>query len=353
MSNLLLQINTLSFPGLGIGEFDVNEVAFTIFGREIAWYGIIVTLAIVSVCTVVYMKAVKAGISADDILDYFIFCIIFGIIGARLYYVIFDGLGSYIATGGGALQNIRDTFVNIIAVWRGGLAIYGGIIGVIAAILVVSKVKHISFLKILDMGGHAALLGQAIGRWGNFVNAEAHGSETDIFCRMGIKNAVGITHYFHPTFLYESLWNIIGFFVIMAFVKRKKYDGQIFLMYVTWYGLGRMFIEGLRTDSLYIGSTGIRVSQLLAFCLFIGGVIVLSVQKFKGYEHIAEVAAAPAAAEAVVDGAGASGDTAGSNDAGNAFEAGSAENENNSDGGVGDGDGTEGGNGGESESSDN
>lgn len=277
MLNTLLDINTLSFPGLGIGEFQVNNVAFTLFGRDVAWYGIIVTLAIVSVCTVIYLKSKKTDINTDDILDYFIFSIVFGVIGARLYYVIFKGLDRFVVSGGSVWENITGTLYNIVAVWEGGLAIYGGIIAIIVTVYVMSRIKHISFLKILDMGGHAALLGQAIGRWGNFMNAEAHGGETTIFCRMGIKNAFGATHYYHPTFLYESLWNVIGFAIIFKLLKRQKYDGQVFLWYVTWYGFGRMLIEGLRTDSLYIGSTGIRVSQLLAFCLFVGGVAALAV----------------------------------------------------------------------------
>ena len=277
----LLDINTLSFPGLGIGEFQVNEIAFNLFGRNVAWYGIIVTLAIISVCAVIYRKTMKSDIKTDDILDYFIFCIVFGIIGARLYYVIFDGIGNYIVTEGSLWEKISGTLYNIAAVWEGGIAIYGGIIAIVLTVCVMSKIKHISILKILDMAGHAALLGQAIGRWGNFVNAEAHGGETDIFCRMGITNALGVTHYYHPTFLYESVWNIIGFFVIMKLLKRQKYEGQAFLWYITWYGFGRMFIEGLRTDSLYIGSTGIRVSQLLAFCLFVGGALTLAVIGYK------------------------------------------------------------------------
>ena len=288
------EINTLSFPGLGIGEFDVNKIAFTVFGRNVAWYGIIVTLAIVSVCATVYIKAPSRGIKRDDILDYFIFSIIFGIIGTRLYYVLFDGIGSYIKTDGSVLENIWGTFVNIIAIWNGGLAIYGGIIAVVLTVFFVSKKKKISMLKILDMAGHGALLGQAIGRWGNFMNAEAHGAETDIFCRMGIKDNFGVTHYYHPTFLYESLWNLCGFFVIMLLLKlkRQKYDGQVFLWYVTWYGFGRMFIEGLRTDSLYIGSTNIRVSQMLAFILFLVGTALLIALKIKKYERTSDAVAA-------------------------------------------------------------
>ena len=303
MLKALLDVNTLSFPGLGIGEFKVNEVAFTIFGKDVAWYGIIVTLAIISVCATVYIKAPRRGIKTDDILDYFIFSIVFGIIGARLYYIVFDGLGSYVVTEGSVADRVLGTLYNCVAVWRGGIAIYGGVIAIILTVLVVSKIKKISPLKILDMAGHGALLGQAIGRWGNFVNAEAHGTQTDIFCRMGIKNIFGETVYYHPTFLYESLWNLCGFFVIMALLKAKKqkYDGQAFIWYVMWYGFGRMFIEGLRTDSLYIGSTGIRVSQLLAFCLFIGGVAVSVIMSVRMKKLSAVKASDNEEADAAID----------------------------------------------------
>ncbi len=275
MLGALLNVNKISFPGLGIDEFSVNEVAFSLFGIDVAWYGIIVTFAIAVVCARVYAGAVKLGYKVDDILDYFIFSIIFGIVGARAYYVIFYGLDRYVVTDGGFWHNLSESFMNIIAIWNGGIAIYGGIIGIVITIIVVSKVKKIPILPILDLGGHGAMIGQAIGRWGNFFNAEAHGGETDIFCRMGITNAFGITICYHPTFLYESIWNVIGFILIFIFYKHRKYGGQIFLMYCSWYGFGRMFIEGLRTDSLYIGATNIRVSQLLGFLLFVAGTSLL------------------------------------------------------------------------------
>lgn len=275
MLGAFLDINKLSFPGLGIDEFSVNEVAFSLFGNNVAWYGIIVTLAIAVVCARVYAGAVKLGYNVDDVLDYFIFSIMFGIVGARLYYVVFYGLDRYIVTDGGFWHNVSESFMNIIAIWNGGIAIYGGIIAIVITVIIVSKIKKIPFLPILDFAGHGAMIGQAIGRWGNFFNAEAHGVETDIFCRMGITNSFGFTNYYHPTFLYESLWNTLGFILIFFFFKRRKYGGQIFLMYCTWYGFGRMFIEGLRTDSLYIGSTNIRVSQLLGFLLFLAGAVLL------------------------------------------------------------------------------
>lgn len=289
----LLDINRISFPGLGIGEFDINEVAFSVFGRDVAWYGIIVTLAIVAVCAYVYFRAVKIGYKVDDILDYFIFSIVFGILGARTYYVLFHGLDRYIVSDGGFWHNISGTIYNMVAVWNGGIAIYGGIIGIVITVIIVSRIKKLPFAAMLDLGGHGAMLGQAIGRWGNFVNAEAHGGETDIFCRMGITDIFGQTTYYHPTFLYESLWNIIGFTVIFMLLKKQKYKGQTFIYYCTWYGFGRMLIEGLRTDSLYIGDTGIRVSQLLGFVLFAVGVvfIIIFAKKYKDATHEEYVAA--------------------------------------------------------------
>lgn len=296
MQGAFLDINKISFPGLGIDEFSVNEIAFSLFGRDVAWYGIIVTIAIAVVCTRVYVGATKLGYKVDDILDYFIYSILFGIIGARLYYVVFYGLDRYIVTDGGFWHNLSESFMNIIAIWNGGIAIYGGILAVALTVLVVSKIKKIPFLPILDFAGHGAMLGQAIGRWGNFFNAEAHGVKTDIFCRMGITNPFGFTVCYHPTFLYESLWNTLGFILILFFCKRRKYGGQVFLMYCTWYGFGRMLIEGLRTDSLYIGSTGIRVSQLLGFLLFIGGAALLIYfgHKNKGKTHDVYIASVKA-----------------------------------------------------------
>lgn len=290
MDNIFLSTHIISFPGLGIDEFEINDVAFTIFGRSVAWYGIIVTTAIIVVCTYIFIRAKKSGFVVDDILDYFIYSIVFGIIGARLYYVLFYGLDKYIVSDGSFLENLGGTLYNIIGVWNGGLAIYGGLIAVVLTVIVVSKIKKLSWLRMLDIAGHAAMLGQAIGRWGNFMNAEAHGSETDIFCRMGIKLSSGVTAYYHPTFLYESLWNIIGFIVIEVLIRKKKhkYDGQVFLWYFAWYGFGRMFIEGLRTDSLYLGSTEIRVSQLLAFAVFAvcTALLIRFGIKYKGNEPI-------------------------------------------------------------------
>ncbi|MBE6563863.1 MAG: prolipoprotein diacylglyceryl transferase [Ruminococcaceae bacterium] len=252
-------MNTLSFPGLGIGEFTVSRTAFTIFGHEIRWYGVIITLGILLACTYIAWRAKQAGISVDDVLDYAIFTVLFGILGARLYFVLMN-LDTY------------HSLYDVLAIWNGGLAIYGGIIGGALTILIVSKHKRIDPLLMLDCVAPGVMIGQILGRWGNFFNVEAFGYETDLPWRMGIITKTG-TVYVHPTFLYESLWNLLGFALINLFYKKKAYNGQILFLYIAWYGFGRMFIEGLRTDSLYIGP--VRVSQALAFVSFVAAVGLL------------------------------------------------------------------------------
>lgn len=259
--------NVISFPGLGIGEFTVNPVAFTIFGYDIMWYGIIITIGMLAGFFVALRGAKIEKIKTDDVLDLAIFLIIFSMVGARLYYVLMT------------LENYHS-FWDVINVRKGGLAIYGGVIAGAITVFIVAKVKKISAAKMYDMVAPGLILGQVIGRWGNFTNAEAHGTETDLPWRMGIMyEGSTTTHYYHPTFLYESLWNLIGFIILMAFYKKKKYNGQIALMYITWYGFGRFFIEGLRTDSLYFmksvfGET-IRVSQVVGALCFIFGIIFM------------------------------------------------------------------------------
>lgn len=256
-------MNIISFPGLGIEGIKLNKVAFTIFGKDIAWYGVIITVGIILAFLYVMSRTKIEGVKADDIYDYAIWCVISGIIGARIYYVLFK------------LEDFHS-FYDVIAIWNGGLAIYGAVIGGAAAALIVSAVKKIKPLKILDMLSPAVMIGQILGRWGNFFNAEAYGGETDLPWRMGIQfGGVGNTYYYHPTFLYESLWNILGFLLINAFYKKKKYNGQIFFMYIAWYGLGRAFIEGMRTDSLWIGP--FRISQLVGIVCFLVGAVLLLV----------------------------------------------------------------------------
>lgn len=257
--------NYISFPGLGIGEFSVDPVAFTLFGREVRWYGIIICCGILAAFFFVwYRTAHQKKMITDDLLDCALSIVPFAILCGRLYYVIFDNEGTY------------DSFIDVIALWDGGIAIYGAIIGGAAAALTVLFVKKIRILPFLDTLGPAVMLGQLIGRWGNFTNGEAFGAETDSFLRMTLSHVSGqIQTTVHPTFLYESLWNLLGFTIINVFWKKKRFDGQWVFFYIAWYGLGRGFIETLRQDSLYIGQSDIRVSSLLGFILFAGAGLCL------------------------------------------------------------------------------
>ncbi|MCI8590412.1 MAG: prolipoprotein diacylglyceryl transferase [Clostridiales bacterium] len=260
-------MNHISFPNIGIDRLPINRVAFSLFGRDIYWYGIIITFAICIAFLIVLRHAKQEYIKKDDIYDLAIWVILFGMIGARLYYVL-TSLDQY--------DNLLDTF----KIWEGGLAFYGCIIGGALACVVVAKFKKISFAILFDMLSPAVLIGQAIGRWGNFFNAEAFGSaETlDLFGKTfdvsGVVHAPWImqigNQLVQPTFLYECIWDLIGFVLLSILYKKKKYNGQICLWYLAWYGFGRMFIEGLRTDSLYIGS--IRISQLVGLLCVVFGI---------------------------------------------------------------------------------
>lgn len=245
----------ISFPFLGDRSICPPN-SFTLFGHTFYWYGVIIACGFLLAVTYCWKRCGEYGISQNDLTDVLLFGVPLGIVGARIYYVVFYG----------GYHSLRD----IIAVWEGGLAIYGGVIAAVITIFVVCRVKKISAPAVLDVIGFGLLIGQLVGRWGNFMNREAFGAETAIFCRMGL-TLDGTTIYVHPTFLYESLWNLIGFIALHIFSKKvpRRFDGEHFLMYLAWYGLGRSWIEGLRTDSLYLGSTGIRVSQLLAIVLFV------------------------------------------------------------------------------------
>jgi len=267
----------VSFPGLGIEPFHMDKT-FSVFGRPIAWYGLIICIGIILAVTYSMLRAkYTEKISVDTITDLAFFLVIFGIIGARLYYVIFE-FDNYLVTGKGFIGNLWGTIKNAVAVWEGGLAIYGAIIAGFIVILIFCKIKKLQLMKVLDLAAPAVMIGQLIGRWGNFVNVEAYGSATALPWKMGIhvpdplfENAAEMgmwvrETYVHPTFLYESLWNLLGFAVANLIYRKKKFNGQIFFFYIGWYGFGRMIIEGLRTDSLYIGS--LRVSQLIGLVTF-------------------------------------------------------------------------------------
>ncbi len=299
------------FKGFENAAFEFSPVAFTLFGKEIYWYGIVITVGILLSALYAFWRAKKLGIRIDDMYDYAIFVIVFGVIGARAFYVL-TSLGEY------------KSFLDVIAIWNGGLAIYGGIIAGLLVVVIVSKIKQIKVLRVLDAIAPAVMIGQALGRWGNYFNQEAFGCNTTLpwgmkswvvqstgigsslegtveylekyvrdnteeIQKLGMK--IDAQGYVHPTFLYECLWNVIGFIIINIFYKKRKFDGQMFLMYITWYGLGRAFIEMLRTDSLFIPGTYIRISMVIGFLCFAGGLaamIVLGIRAKKDPEKIKE-----------------------------------------------------------------
>lgn len=237
----------IAFPGLGIKAFNINPVAFEIFGKEIYWYGIIIATGLILAYLWALSQANRENIKSDTLIDLIIVGLPAAIICARIYYVIFSW------------DSYKNNLADIFKIWEGGIAIYGAVIGAFVAGFIYCKVKKLSFYKITDIAAPCFLIGQAVGRWGNFVNVEAYGSQTDLPWRMLI---VDENISVHPTFLYESLWNVAGF-VILAFLSKKKpFEGFIFYMYLLWYGLGRVWIEGLRTDSLMLGN--LRISQLVA-----------------------------------------------------------------------------------------
>ena len=249
--------SVISFPGLGI--FGLNPPAsFSVFGHRIYFYGVLFALGFTLGILYCARRSKDFGLKSDDFYDMVILLIPLSILCARIYFVLFR------------LDEFAGRpLIAYFAVWEGGIAIYGGIIGGILAIWLVTRRKKLPFLAMLDLTVFGVLIGQIIGRWGNFMNREAFGGQTEIFCRMGLTDPSGHTIYVHPTFLYESLWNLVLFLGLWLWVKKgkRKYDGQMSLLYFFFYGLGRAWIEGLRTDSLYIGHTGIRVSQALSLVL--------------------------------------------------------------------------------------
>lgn len=248
--------HTIGFPNLGL-EFTLNRVACTVLGKDIYWYGIIICAGFILAALYVSSRTKEFGITSDNLMDCLIICVPLGIICARIYYVVFEW--SYYAEHPG----------EIIAIWKGGIAIYGGIIGTLIGLFVYSRVKKLSFASLCDLAAFGLLIGQCIGRWGNFVNGEAHGGPTTLPWGMTIDGGSMV----HPTFFYESLWNLIGFILLHFYSKKRKFKGEMALLYVAWYGAGRAWIEGLRTDSLYIGP--VRVSQLLAAISCIAAIAVL------------------------------------------------------------------------------
>ena len=262
------QYSVISFPSLGISVNPPRSIALG--PLNIYFYGIIIACGLVLAVLYCMNRSKEFGVTEDDILDGVLWVTPFAICCARAYYCIF------------AWHEYAADPISVLYIWNGGLAIYGGVIGALIGVTMLCKLKKIKLPAMLDLVMLGFLIGQSIGRWGNFMNREAFGAPTDSFLRMGLYNTLtGQTEYYHPTFLYESVWNLCGFVLLHFLSKRRKYDGQIALCYAAWYGLGRCLIEGLRMDSLYWGS--FRVSQMLAGISCVAAVIVLIWQQFR--EH--------------------------------------------------------------------
>ena len=270
---------TLSFPGLGL-EFTLNRIAFSVGPFHVHWYGLIIAVGFLLAMLLLVRRSRTFGLDPDRSFDIALLSVAVGLVGARAYYVVFNW------------QEFAGNPAKIIRVWDGGLAIYGGLIfGFITAMLLCRHWK-VPVLPLLDAAAIPVLLAQGIGRWGNFVNIEAFGSNTDLPWGM---TSPTITNYLtnrieqeaylaegilidptapvHPCFFYEFLWCMLGVLLLSLYVRRRKFDGEVFFMYIGWYGLGRFFIEGLRTDSLMIGHY--RVSQLVAAGCVIASLLLI------------------------------------------------------------------------------
>ena len=274
------------FPYLGIEITDLSKTAFSIGSFSVAWYGIIIAIGVISGLLLARHLAKKSGQDPELYVDFLIYALIFAIIGARLYYVAFSW------------DQYAGDWTKIFNLRNGGLAIYGGVIGAIATAIIYCKVKHYSLLELLDTAMPGLILGQAIGRWGNFFNQEAFGGYTDTFFAMRLNTETaayttndllqkavtsGGVRYIqvHPTFLYESLWCLFVLAIMLLVFKKRKFKGIITSLYMIGYGIGRAFIETLRTDQLLLWNTSVPVSVVVSIMLVLAGVIMLLILSHK------------------------------------------------------------------------
>ncbi len=233
----------------------MDPIAFTIFGLDVRWYGVLISTGIMIGMVLALKEAKRVGINEDKLLDLFLIAIPCSIIGARTYYVIFNW-GIY-----------KGDIYEMINIRGGGLAIHGAIIAAVLVGYIYCRDKDLDFLKILDLTAPSLAIGQAIGRWGNFINQEAYGRPTDLPWAINV-NGINV----HPTFLYESIWDFCLFLFLMWLRKNKKYDGNVFVYYAIIYSVGRFFIEGLRIDSLMIGP--LRMAQVISLVTIAVGIII-------------------------------------------------------------------------------
>ena len=277
LKDVIPSTSPIAFPGLfGDWQLTASNKALDI-GHGVYWYGIFIAAGLLLGLWFCTKQARRFRLREDDITDGTLWAMPMGILGARLYYIVFY-LDLYRAADGSL------DFGRMLRIWDGGLAIYGGIIAAFLTAYIVSRVKGFPYLAAMDDAVMGVLIGQMIGRWGNFMNREAFGSVTDVPWRMRLWASTGEAYDVHPTFLYESLWNLVGFLLIwLVLTKRRRFDGQNLLFYLFWYGLGRTWIEGLREDSLYLFDltlfgAPVRVSQALSAVLAVGSAAALTLR---------------------------------------------------------------------------
>jgi phosphatidylglycerol:prolipoprotein diacylglycerol transferase len=272
------------FKNLGIEFKSIESIAFEVFGIPIYWYALFICIGFIGGLLIPMAIAKRTNQSTEIYVDFFLYCLIAAIVGARLYYVAFEW------------DSYKDDLMKIFYIREGGLAIYGGVIACVITLYVFAKIKKLNFWVMCDTAAPGLVFGQMIGRFGNFMNFEAFGGYTDNLFAMSMKvskakyipaelmdkivSIEGIDYIqVHPTFLYESLWSLALIIGLLVYFKHRKFDGEIFLLYLFGYGLGRSWIEGLRTDQLIIGSTGIPASQLLAIILVVVSIIGIVVNR--------------------------------------------------------------------------
>lgn len=282
-----MNYTTISFPSLGI-SLDPPRT-FSLGPVTLHLYGLVIAVGLLLAVLYSLRRCKQFGLKQDDLLDGVLWVTPFAILCARAYYVAFTW------------EAYADNPISALYIWEGGIAIYGGVLGAVLGIAVLCKVKKLKFAAVMDLVLLGFLIGQSMGRWGNFFNREAFGAPTDSFLRMGLFNsATGQWEYYHPTFLYESVWNLVGLVLLHFWSKKRRYDGQIALGYAAWYGLGRAWIEGLRMDSLYWGD--FRVSQVLAAASCLVATAVLLYQHFRPHDpaqlYVNQIAAQQASAPA-------------------------------------------------------
>lgn len=260
-------MNHITFPKLGL-NFQIDPTAFHIGTKPIYWYAIMIVTGFILAVLFCAATAKKRGVSSDTVIDVAIWGLIAGIIGARIYYVIFD------------FDSFRSNPADIFKIWEGGLAIYGGIIGAVISTAVYCKIKKLHTLQVFDVCVPGLLIGQAIGRYGNFFNAEVYGKATESLLGMSINGGAPV----HPLFFYESVWNILGFLLLILLRDKKTRHGQVFFGYLLWYSLGRLVLEGMRQSQyiLYLIPGQLGISQLVAFLLICGSIVGFILLKMYG-----------------------------------------------------------------------